>query len=145
MDEFAAALEVASPKVVEAPWGKSYEVADKIAAMPLLKFAHLSKKGVDSADMEGLAAIYDLLRAVFTDDAWERFEIDSTEERANDEDLMQIITKAIEVIAARPTKSPSDSSDGQSTTTASSTEPSSFAEYKASLGLRKFELRDLAS
>lgn len=112
--------------MAELAWqGASFAVADKVGLMPLLKFAHLSKKGVDANDMEGLSAIYDLLRSVIADDAWDRFEEHATVVRADGDDLMEVVSQAIEVISARPTDGPSDSSDGPQTVSESSADDSS--------------------
>lgn len=121
-------------RVLEA-FGHEYEVAERVALMPMLRFAHLAKKGADSADMEAMAAMYDLLRAVFTDDAWEQFQQDASDERADAEQLLGLVQKAITVISARPTSRPSDSTPGPQTTTESSTGSSSFAERRQALGL----------
>ena len=136
-DEFAGAVaEVEGGRSLRVDLlGKSYAVADKVGAMPLLRFAHLAKKGVDSMDLEGLDAVYTMLRSVFTDEAWSEFEQDASAARLDGDDLLAVVQKAIELIAARPTGLPSESPAGQSTTGPNSTAPSGFAEYKRSLGL----------
>jgi hypothetical protein len=44
--------------------GENFRLADRVALMPLLAFANASKKGLDSEDMEGMAAMYGLIRSV---------------------------------------------------------------------------------
>jgi len=105
--------------------GQSYRIADKIGLMPLLRFAHAAKKGMDADDMEGLAAVYDMLRDCIDPSDWDRFERDATASKAEAEDLLGVVTQAIQVLTARPTSRPSDSSAGPSTTSASSTGSSS--------------------
>lgn len=105
--------------------GKPFKVADKLGLMPLLRFAHLAKQGVDSDDMEGLVAIYDLLVNVIAPEDWEAFEQHAVDVRAEGEALMAVVTQAIGLIAQRPTERPSDSSDGSPTTRGSSTDDSS--------------------
>lgn len=92
--------------------GEEFEVADKIGLMPLMRFAHLARAGVDADDMEGLDAMYSLLRQCLTDDAWLRFEDAATRSRADGDELMAVVKEAIAVMTARPTGRPSDSSDG---------------------------------
>lgn len=105
--------------------GETFRTASKVALMPLMKFAHLARKGVDADDMEGLAAIYDLIRATIADDEWARFEQVATDTRAETEELLGVARQAIEVISARPTNEPSDSSHGQPSTKAPSADGSS--------------------
>jgi hypothetical protein len=96
--------------------GEQYEVADRIGLMPLMRFAHLARSGVDADDMEGLDAMYALLRQCFTDEAWNGFEDAATRHRADGDELLAVVKDAIEVISERPTPQPSDSSDGQTPT-----------------------------
>lgn len=100
--------------------GKPFKVADKLGLMPLLRFAHLAKQGVDSDDMEGLVAIYDLLVNVIAPEDWEAFEQHAVDVRAEGDDLMLVVTQAIEMISSRPTERPSVSSDGPGRTSPSS-------------------------
>lgn len=94
--------------------GKEFAVASKIGLMPLMRFAHAAKSGLDSADLEGMAAMYDMLRQCIADDSvfvfqgrritrgeaselppeavehvtvyggWDEFEAHATRERADD-------------------------------------------------------------
>jgi len=94
--------------------GVQFAIADKIGLMPLMRFAHAAKSGLDSADLEGMAAMYDMLRQCIADEAvfvfrgrqitrseandlppeatsevqvfggWDEFEAHATRERAND-------------------------------------------------------------
>jgi hypothetical protein len=101
-------------------FGKEFHVADRIGLMPLLKFAKHAREGVDSADAEGLAAMYDFLRQCIADDDWNAFENHATDQRADDEDLLELITQVMEIVGERPTKRRSGSSTGSSTTAPSS-------------------------
>lgn len=100
--------------------GESFELASKVGLMPMMRFAHLAQKGLDSNDMEGLAAIYDLLRAVIADDAWGRFQEHAVATRADGDDLLAVVSQAVATISERPTNRPADSSDGPTTTSPSS-------------------------
>lgn len=94
--------------------GKEFAIASKIGLMPLMRFAHAAKSGLDSDDMEGMAAMYDMLRQCIADEAvfvfqgrqitraeandlppeaatavevfggWDEFEAHATRERADD-------------------------------------------------------------
>jgi hypothetical protein len=49
--------------------GSEFAIADKIGLMPLMRFAHAAKSGLDSADLEGMAAMYDMLRQCIADES----------------------------------------------------------------------------
>lgn len=103
----------AAPAARTVEWfGQDFELADKIGLMPLMRFAHLARAGVDSGDMEGLDAMYVLLKQCFTASAWQRFEDVASEQRAGGDELFGVVTKAIEAMSARPTGRPSGSSGG---------------------------------
>ena len=101
--------------------GDTYRTADVIGLMPLLRYTHAADKGITGDDMEGLAAIYDMLRDAIHGDEWDRFQRDATDKKAQAEDLITVITQAIEIISARPTRQPSASPDGPSDTSTNST------------------------
>ncbi|MEP6651359.1 MAG: hypothetical protein ABJA74_15830 [Lapillicoccus sp.] len=133
-DPFVAAYgEAEGDRFVEA-FGNHYEVARKVAAMPMLKFSKLAAKGMQTGDMEAGAAMYDVLRAMFTRDAWARFEDDATEAGVDNDELFKVVADAVQVINGFPTSPSSDSSPGPSSVTPSST-VSSFAERKRALGM----------
>lgn len=113
-------------------------MAERVGLMPLMRFAHLASSGVDSEDMEALAAMYDLLEQCIADDDWPRFQRAATKSRADGEMLMAVVQKAIEAIGERPTGQPSDSSDGLTTI-----EPRSESAVASSEPLRV--IRDLES
>jgi hypothetical protein len=122
--------------------GTEFAIADKVGRMPLLRVAHAAKSGLDSADMEGMAALYDILRQSIADEAvyvfrgeqidrkayndlppeavdevtvyggWDQFEEHATKTRADDEDLLGLVQRVMEKLTNRPTKQPSDSSAG---------------------------------
>ena len=92
--------------------GKEFAIADKIGLMPLLKFAKAAQSGLDSADMEGMAAMLDLLQQCIADEEWLRFQDHATTTRANDDELLQVIKDVQAILTERPTSRPSDSSAG---------------------------------
>lgn len=106
---------------------KRFRLAERIGLMPMLAFAAASKKGLDSADMDGLAAMFALIRdcidqsreqavdadgkPVFDDDGspryegpsqWMLFEQHCYDKQATGEELMEFIGKAMSAVAARP-------------------------------------------
>jgi hypothetical protein len=111
--------------------GRFYRVGEKIGLMPLMRFAHAARKGAEATDMDGLAAIYDMLHDCVHPDDWNRFCDDATELAADGDDLLPVISQTIEILTARPTRRPSDSSGGPSRTSPSSTGSSSSPDIQA--------------
>jgi hypothetical protein len=105
--------------------GERYKIANKVGLMPLIKFAHAASSGLDSSDMEGLAALYAMIRDCIDPGEWLRFERDAIDKRAGDADLLPVVEQTIELLTARPTRRPSGSSDGPRPTSPSSTGSSS--------------------
>jgi hypothetical protein len=99
---------------------EKYRVADSIGLMPLLRFSHAASRGLDSDSYEGMAALYAMIRDVIHTDDWSRFEEDAILKKAEGDDLMKVVTEAIEVVSARPKRQPSSSSDGSPATLPSS-------------------------
>lgn len=131
--------------------GERFRLAETIGLMPLLAFANASKSGMDSDDMDGLAAMYALIRdtvdqtrvqqtdeddkPVFDEAGapvwagpsdWMRFERHAIDTKAEGEDLMDFISKAMGVISARPRKRRGSSSDSSPRTLPSSRASSSL-------------------
>jgi len=115
---------VVTGETVECMGGR-YLIGDKVGLMPLMRFASASKAGVDSNDMEGLSAMFDMLHDCIHPTDWDRFVREMTEKQAEGDDLMPVVGRVIEMLTARPTKRASDSSPGPSSTTGPSTAGSS--------------------
>ncbi|HEX8115394.1 MAG TPA: hypothetical protein VF516_47030 [Kofleriaceae bacterium] len=96
-----------------------------------MKFAHAANSGLDSSDMDGLAALYALIRDTVHADDWARFERHAIDEHADGDALMGFVSKAIEAISARPSRRRSDSSAGAPPTSPSSTDTSSAPRVPA--------------
>ena len=105
--------------------GEQFAVADRVGMMPLMRFAVLAKSGVDTDTLEGLVAIYDVVQQCISEEDWPRFEAHATKVRANEDELLEMVKDAIAVITAHPTQQPSDSSDGQPSTSGPSADGSS--------------------
>jgi hypothetical protein len=108
--------------------GAEFAISDKIGLMPLMKFARAAQSGLDSADMQGLAAMLDLLEQCIADDEWPRFDAHATKTRADDEELLQVVKDVTAILTERPTSRPSDSSAGPQQTAPTSEEDSSALE-----------------
>lgn len=100
--------------------GQEFRMSERIGLMPLLRFAHASAKGVDSNDMQGLAAMYEVIRDCIDESEWDRFQQHAIDTKAESEELLQVVSDVIEVLSARPTGSPSGSSNGRQQTSRSS-------------------------
>lgn len=131
--------------------GKRFRLAQNIGMMPLLAFANAQKQGLDSEDMEGMAAMYALIRDTVDQTRvqaadpetgqpsfdtvgepiwegpsdWQRFERHCIDAKADGEELMTFIGKAMGVISARPRKRREVSSPSSPQTSPSSKESSS--------------------
>lgn len=101
-------------------WGETFQVADKVALMPLMRFAQVAQAGVDSNEMAGLAALGDLLDKCIAPSDLAKFNRVATANDADGDDLMEVVKEVFQIITERPTSRPSDSSDGSSTTSESS-------------------------
>lgn len=131
--------------------GQRFRLAERIGMMPLLAFANAQKQGLDSEDMEGMAAMYAMIRDTIDQTRtqaedpstgepafdtvgepiwegpsdWQRFERHAIEQQADGEELMDFIGKAMGVIAARPRKRREISSSSSPQTSPTSKAPSS--------------------
>lgn len=100
--------------------GQTFKMADKIGLMPLIRFAATAKQGAGSDDMEGLAAMYTMIRDCIDPQDWPRFEQHAIDQKAEADELFELVGKVLETLAARPTQRPAVSSAGSPTTSQSS-------------------------
>lgn len=105
--------------------GEQFRVAERVGALPIMRFAKAAKAGTDSNDMDGLVALYDLLAQVIHPDDWTRFEAHADREHADGDQLLAVVQAALAAVAGRPTGRSSDSSDGPQIIEPSSTDDSS--------------------
>lgn len=92
--------------------GREFALADRVSNLAVMRFAKVASQGVDSDDMAGLAAMYDLLEQCIDPGQWHAFEAHADKERAQSDDLLELLQEVLPRIANRPTGRPSDSSDG---------------------------------
>lgn len=119
-------VEAASP-VVQFK-GEEFRATFPVPPMALMEFAHVAQDGTESGELEGLAAMYDLLESVIDPEDWLRFRKHAKKSRATDADLMLLTRRIIRGEVDRPTERPSDSSDGPSRTEPNSEGDSSSLE-----------------
>lgn len=108
--------------------GEEFDLADHVGAMPFLQFADAMMSGATTADAQGDAALYGLLRDTIAADQFARFQSVATEHKAQASDLLAVVRGIIQARSGRPTQRPSDSADGPSPTGESSRAPSSSEE-----------------
>lgn len=148
----AAEVEVAEGTVVTSArtvefMGERFRVAEKIGLMPLLKFS--AHADMNTSDPGALAAMYSMLKdsihegtpacgkcirckngdeegcAAADPGDWKRFEQHAIDTKADADELLDVITRVIELISGRPTEQPSGSSPGRQSTRGASTARSS--------------------
>lgn len=112
--------------------GETFSLSNQVGGMPLLRFAHQAKSGTDANELEGLDAMYCMIRdCIGSPEEWERFQEVATEKRASTADLMKVCRGIWQALSARPTTLPSDSSAGQSKTTTGPSSSSKRSRSKA--------------
>jgi hypothetical protein len=90
--------------------GSTFRIAEKVGLMPMLKFAHAASSGATEDDMEGMAAMYAMIRDCIDPQDWPRFERVAMDTHAEGEELMAVVEAVLEAVSARPTQPPSGSS-----------------------------------
>jgi hypothetical protein len=106
--------------------GRRFPIREQgVSLLALMRFATVAKAGGTSDDMEGLAALYALLRTCIAETSWDAFEDHANQVGADGEALMHVVTDAVTAAAARPTRRPLPSPGGRSTTAPNSAAGSS--------------------
>lgn len=132
--EIAEGTVVTSARTVEF-MGERFRIAGKIGLMPLLKFS--AHADMSTSDPGALAAMYSMLKdciecgkpgcgkcpaceagderdcAESDPGDWKRFEQHAIDTKADADELLDVITRVIELISGRPTEQPSTSSPGR--------------------------------
>lgn len=80
---------------------EKYRLREKIGAMAMFKWSAASE--LSSDDPRALGAIYALLKSLIHKEDWQKFEDQALEEDADAEELLDVITSALELISGRPT------------------------------------------
>lgn len=134
--------------------GRDFRIASRVGLMPLLKFA--SSADVDTTDPRALAAMYALLRDCIYEGTpacgecseceagndtscksydrgdWSAFEEHAMLSKADAEDLLDVVSKVLEIVSGRPPQPRSGSSAGPRPTQRASTGRSSGRAGRAS-------------
>jgi hypothetical protein len=93
--------------------GAEFKMAEKMGLAPMILLAVASRKGVDSNDPAGLVALHDVISDCIDESEHDRFWQHAVAVKADGDELMQAVKKAVEALAARPTRPPGDSSTGR--------------------------------
>jgi hypothetical protein len=111
--------------------GRRFHIRDKVPSMAMLKFASAAQGGMKSESMQGLAAMYALLKGCIRPEEWGEFEQHAMDTGADGDDLFPVINQTLELLGARPTKQPGGSSPGRSAISGNSTGSSVFERREA--------------
>lgn len=82
--------------------GKKFRVREKIGALAMLKWA--ASSDMDTDDPRALGAIYAMIRSVIYKKDWTDFENTALDEDCDAEELLDVVSKSLEIVAGRPTK-----------------------------------------
>lgn len=109
--------------------GERFAIAGKVGAMAFMRLAKLAEDDIQSDDMKGLAALYDVCEAVFDPESWTKYERLAMRLHLTDEDIFADVRILTETVAARPTGRSGGSPAGPSATpSVSPTVPADAAE-----------------
>lgn len=106
---------------------EKFKVSMGVGAMPLLEFAHAAQSGLDTSEMEGLAALYSMLQDCIDPADWNKFRTTAKVHKSSTENLMKMATSIWAALSNRPLTSASSSEPGalSQDTGLSSSEPAS--------------------
>jgi hypothetical protein len=110
--------------------GKKFRIAKSVGLMPMLKFSAYAD--METQDPRALGAMYAMLRDVIDPADWRDFEDHAVDSKADADELLDVITKAMQLIAGRPTEPPVPSSPGRRAISGGSTGSSSAKRARGS-------------
>lgn len=94
-------------------YGETFSLTSQVSEVALMEFAEAASDGADGDTMEGLAAMWRLVKECVVPEDLKRFRAVARRERATSADLAQVLEAAFsDEVAERPTQRPSASSDG---------------------------------
>lgn len=136
--------EPAAPQDTFTWFGQTIRIANDIGPMPFLQFADAASAGLGADDMDGLAAMYAMLRECIDERDFATFRTLATKNRVTGDALLEVVGGIIEAATGRPTVQPSSSLDGSpSTSTMSPSRSSSTVVDLPSLSTAEKVARDL--
>lgn len=121
--EFEAAVREADPGREPDQFklcGEVFTVSDRDLTVPMGRFSQVARAGEHAETLRGLAAMVDLIEAVVVPGDRERFLRVASDNGVGPDVLMAIVQAVVERATGRPTRQPSESSDGLSPTGANS-------------------------
>lgn len=108
--------------------GKRFALAPKIGSLPLMRYAAAASSGLDSSEMDGLAAMYDLIRGCLVEEpvraddgeviaeGWQAFERVCIENKLQGPDLLGLVGKLVQAATGKASEPPSDSPSSEQPT-----------------------------
>jgi hypothetical protein len=82
--------------------GEKFHVAEKIGAMALIAWGKAAD--LDESGNEALIAVYDMLEDVIHEDEFKRFKRVALKSKADMEELMNLLSAAMEMVSGNPTE-----------------------------------------
>jgi hypothetical protein len=92
--------------------GETFAIAEEVGVMSRIWFGKLASEGTDSDELEGLAAMSDMLEDSLADGEYPRFRAHARKVKASTAEILNLCRDTMAALAQRPTLRPSDSSDG---------------------------------
>jgi len=83
---------------------RKFRVREKVGAIAMFKWS--AAADLNSDDPRALGAIYAMLKSVIVKEDWTSFEDYALDEDADAEELLDVVTKALEIVSGRPTAQP---------------------------------------
>jgi hypothetical protein len=100
--------------------GARFRVAAEVGFWPLAEFAKIAHQGVDSEQMEGIVAIFDLARDLIDERDFRRFGEHVSIRKYKGDKVLALVSEAMGVVTATPSESPSASPGGAASISPSS-------------------------
>jgi hypothetical protein len=82
--------------------GEKFRLREKVGAMAMFKWS--AAADMDTDNPKALAAIYAMIKSVILKEDWYAFETHALDEDSDAEELLDVVTKGLEIIGGRPTK-----------------------------------------
>lgn len=80
---------------------EKFRIREKIGAMAMFKWSAAAEMSTE--DPRALGAIYAMLKSIVHKEDWAHFEEHALDNDADAEELLDVITKGLEIVSGRPT------------------------------------------
>lgn len=120
--------------------GEEFKVAMGVGGMPLMEFAYSAKSGLDTSEMDGLAAMYSMIEDCLEEGEWDRFRATAKKHKSPITQLMKVATSIYAALSNRPLDTGKSSQDGladQSTGDTSDSDATSLSVTSTELASKK--------